>query len=120
MKAPVLSCAIILTLSLGALNAGYADSATWNVNPMNGDWNTAANWTPETVPNGPADVATFAASSITDLTFSVEMTEVAAIVFNPGASRFNITADPEPLSTGVTLTISGTGISNNSGVTQKL
>ena len=120
MKASIFPCAIVLTLALGALNAVYADSATWNLNPTNGDWNTAVNWTPETVPNGPADVATFASSSITDLTFSAETTEVAAIVFNPGASRFNITADPEPLSTGITLTISGTGITNNSGVTQKL
>jgi len=34
-----------------------------NLNPGSGDWNTAANWTPMTVPNGSADTATFALSS---------------------------------------------------------
>ncbi len=120
MKSPILSCAITLTLALIALNPVCADSATWNLNPTNGDWNTAANWTPATVPNGPTDVATFASSGITDLTFSSEMTEVAAIVINPGASSFNITADPAPVRNNVTLTISGAGITNNSGVTQNL
>jgi hypothetical protein len=27
-----------------------AGSATWNLNPTGGDWNTAANWTPATCP----------------------------------------------------------------------
>ena len=67
MKAPILSCAIILTLSLGALNAIYADSATWNLNPTTGQWNNAGNWTPATVPNGPNDVATFGVSSETNV-----------------------------------------------------
>ena len=46
MKSPIVSCAMVLTLSLGALSAVYADSATWNLNPISSDWNTAANWTP--------------------------------------------------------------------------
>jgi hypothetical protein len=33
-------------------------SATWKLNPGSGDWNTASNWMPATVPNGPSDVAT--------------------------------------------------------------
>ena len=65
MKSPILSCAIALTLSLGALSAVYADSATWNLNPTSGDWNTANNWTPATVPNGRDDVASFSTSAIT-------------------------------------------------------
>jgi len=105
---------------LPTLATVQAGSATWNLHPISNDWNTSANWTPATVPNGPTDVATFASSSITDVTFSSEMTEVAAIVFNPGASSFNITADPEPVRINVTLTISGGGITNNSGVTQNL
>ncbi len=120
MKSPILSFAIILTLSFGALNAVYADSATWSMTPISSDWNTAENWTPNTIPNGPNDVATFDPSSIADLTLSAETTEVTAIVFNPGASSFNITANPESTQTDVTLTISGTGIINNSGVTQNL
>src|SRR5262245_16269811 len=111
---------VFLILTSAFILDARAGSATWNLNPTTGDWNTAVNWTPATVPNGPTDVATFAGSSVTGLRFSAVMTEVAEIVFSPGASSFNITADPEPVSTGVTLTISGPGISNNSGVTQNL
>ncbi len=48
---------IILSLSL-VINA-YAGSATWNRHPENDDWNDPLNWTPNTVPNGPFDIATF-------------------------------------------------------------
>jgi autotransporter-associated beta strand protein len=48
------------------------------------------------------------------------MTEVAGIVFNPGANRFKISADSKLAQTSVFLTISGPGITNNSGVTQNL
>ena len=111
----LISCILILTTQLAR-----AGSATWNANPTSNDWNTAGNWTPNTVPNGPADVARFAGSSMTSLKFSAEMTEVAEIVFTPEASSFNITADFELAQTNVTLTISGRGLINNSGVTQTL
>jgi autotransporter-associated beta strand protein len=111
---------MVLTLSLCTLNTVYAGSATWSTKPASNDWNTAANWMPATVPNGPTDVATFAGSSITSLRFSAVMTEVAAIVFNPGANSFKITADSRLAQTDVTLSISGAGIANNSGVTQNL
>jgi hypothetical protein len=47
--------ASILPASLLLLSGpkGHAASATWNLNPAGDDWNTAANWTPATVPNGP-------------------------------------------------------------------
>jgi len=112
MKSTILSCAIIVTLSLAALDAIFADSATWNLNPTSGDWNTAANWMPNTVPNGPADIATFATSQRRAITPS-EPTEVNSIVFSPGGAMFTITSG-----VGAPLTISGTGIVNNSGVTQ--
>jgi len=90
----------------------YAGSAQWNLNPGSGDWNTADNWTPMTVPNGPADIATFALSNITNVSISAN-TEVNSIVFTPAASN------PHTIyALGPTLTISGTGITNNSGVTQ--
>ena len=69
----------------------HADSATWNLNPTSGDWNTAANWTPNTVPNGPDDIATFGVSNQTDITLSITATEVNELIFNPGASAFTIT-----------------------------
>ena len=53
----------------------YATSAQWDLDPISGDWNTAENWTPNGVPNGPADIATFGLSNTTDVSISAN-TEV--------------------------------------------
>jgi hypothetical protein len=91
----------------------YAISAQWDLDPISGDWNTADNWTPISVPNGPADVATFALSKNTDVSISAN-TEVNGITFTSAATNpYTITASP-----GLTLTISGVGVTNNSGITQ--
>src|SRR5205823_4512067 len=112
MESTILSCVIILTLALGALNTVYADSATWSTNPISNDWNTGENWTPNTVPDGPDDVATFGLSQQTKVFVSTD-TEVNELIFSAGASPFTINAavDQE-------LTISGIGITNDSGITQ--
>jgi hypothetical protein len=116
MKSPILSCAIVLTLALGALNAVYAGSATWSLNPTTGDWNTAANWTAQTVPNGTGDVATFGASNVTNLSINTTAVNVDRIIFSSGAAAFTTTIDS---SNGiVNLIITGSGIVNNSGVVQ--
>ena len=73
-------------LSLGAQRHSFAGSATWGTNPLNGDWNTAANWMPNTVPNGPGDVATFGTSDVTNLSINTTAVEVDMIVFNSGAA----------------------------------
>ena len=99
-------------LLLLSAQTSHAGSATWSLNAGNGDWNTATNWTPVTVPNGAADTAAFAFSNTTGVSISAN-TEVNGIVFNSGASAFTITASPT-----FTLTISGIGITNNSGITQ--
>src|ERR1700741_2153990 len=92
----------------------YADSAQWNLNPTSGDWNTAANWTPMTVPNGPGDMATFALSNTTNISISKD-TQVNGIIFTSAATNpYTVIASPE-----LTLTISGVGIKNNSGIAQK-
>jgi autotransporter-associated beta strand protein len=96
-------------LSLSNLLAG---SATWNVSPTNGNWNTASNWSPPTVPNSPADVAMFGISNTTAVSFSASV-EVNGIVYNPGASAFTISIVPSQV-----LTLSGVGITNNSGTVQ--
>src|SRR5262245_31772917 len=95
-----------------ALSDAFAGSATWNLNPGDGDWNKPTNWTPETVPNGPGDVATFDFSNSPSVSLS-ENTEVSSLVFSPGAATYLITARP-----GRALTISDTGITNNSGQLQ--
>jgi hypothetical protein len=52
--AAIRCCLILLVPSVT-----YAINAQWDLDPMSGDWNTAANWTANRVPNGPADIATF-------------------------------------------------------------
>jgi autotransporter-associated beta strand protein len=100
---------LILLLSVIA----RAGSATWDLNPGSGDWNTAANWTPMTVPNGSTDTATFALSNTTSVSISAN-TEVNGITFTAAATNpYTITASP-----GFTLTLTGAGITNNSGIAQ--
>ena len=96
-----------LTLAIHA----YAGSATWKSQPPTTPWNNTANWTPATVPNGPADTATFATSQRRTIT-PTEPTEINSIVFSPGGAIFTITSG-----VGAPLTISGTGIVNDSGLT---
>jgi autotransporter-associated beta strand protein len=105
-------------LLLLAITNAFAGSATWNLNPTDNEWGIASNWTPSTVPNGPNDTATFGVSNTTDidLSFSFE-DEVNGIVFSAGASPFTITVSSFT-SFDYIFTISGTGIINNSGITQ--
>jgi len=108
--------AICLVLSL---ESNYAGSATWDLNPTNGDWNTAANWTPATVPNGPSDTATFDVSNVTTIMLPVAVVtgiEVDSLVFDTGASAYTVIATGG--ASGSILTVSGSGIANNSGLTQ--
>src|SRR6059058_330412 len=101
-----------LLLLLSTAGSTFANSATWKTNPATSDWNHAANWMPHTVPNGATDTASFATSNTTNVFLSAN-TEVNGIIFNAGASAFTITVGPT-----LTLTVSGAGITNNSGVTQ--
>lgn len=104
----------MLLLLLSTASSTFADSATWKTNPGSGDWNTASNWTPPTIPNGPLDTAAFAFSNTTGVSVSgPNTTEVDGIVFNAGASAFTITVSPN-----VSLYFVGIGITNNSGITQ--
>jgi len=102
----------LLPLVCLALRTADAGSATWNLNPTSGDWNTAANWSPATVPNGPSDVATFAVSNTIALSLSAA-TEVGTTSYSAGASAFTTTVPGT-----VSLTLSDSGITNNSGVMQ--
>ena len=113
LNAPI-AAALRFSLIFLVSTVAYADSAQWNLNPTSGDWNTTTNWTPMTVPNGPADFATFALSNTTNISISKD-TEVNAIIFTSAATNpYTVIASPE-----LTLTISGVGIKNNSGIAQK-
>jgi autotransporter-associated beta strand protein len=117
MKSPMLSSAIVLTLLLGALRGVSADSVTWNLDPGSNDWNTAENWTPPTVPNGPSDTATFSVTSKSTVSLFNAQIEVASLIFDPAASDYTIVVAGDN-NLGA-LTISGGGILNNSGKLQK-
>src|SRR3954463_9113377 len=69
-----------------------AGSATWARNPISGDWNTAANWRPQRVPNATTDIATFGASNVTDVTNTDVIVNLGSLVFNPGAPSYTISA----------------------------
>jgi len=105
-------------LLLLSIQSGRAGSAAWKTTPAGGDWNTAGNWTAGGPPNGSADTATFASSNVTSVSDSLN-TEVNGIVFNAGASAFTIAVTTTP-TLQPTFTISGAGITNNSGVVQNI
>jgi autotransporter-associated beta strand protein len=110
MKISLWFSVLLMLLSASVTHAG---SATWNLNPTSGDWNTPTNWSPNTVPNGSNDIATFGLSNVTDISISVH-TEVNGIVFDNSASSFTMSTTPF----GSTLVFTGVGITNNSGAEQ--
>src|SRR6187200_1451397 len=114
MKTPLrhVSAIVSALILMLCVHASNGSSGTWKRNPRSGDWNTKTNWTPAHVPNGAADTATFALSNTTNVSISAD-TEINGITFTPAASAYTITA-----SLGLTLTLSGTGITNNSAATQ--
>jgi hypothetical protein len=67
------------------------------------------------VPSGTLDTATFAASNQTSVTLARGIT-LNGITFDPGASAYTITENPTAAT--VALTLSGSGITNNSGIAQ--
>ena len=109
---------LIVSLLILKSQLVLAGSATWDLNPTSNDWSTAANWTPDTVPNGPLDTATFDVSNVTGVSLMAN-TEVNSIVFDAGASPFVITVIGQG-TLASTLTISGAGLVNDSGITQQL
>jgi hypothetical protein len=111
---------VAMLLIFFASSLAFAGSGTWLSSPVSGDWNTPANWSSTTVPNGPADTATFGSSSISAVSISAD-TEVNGIVFTPHAqpTPFDITVTNSAFfNPPRTLTLSGAGITNNSGVIQ--
>src|SRR5438552_10005693 len=102
--------ALAAMMVLGFASGAVGGSAQWDSAPMSGDWNTAMNWTPDIVPNGASDVATFDSSNTTNVSVSSPV-QVNSIVFNSGASGFTLSGSPVTISAGIT---------NNSSNLQKL
>ena len=107
-------CILSPALLFGIISV-KAGSATWSTNPVSSEWNLAANWMPNTVPNGPGDTATFGSSNTVDLSLTGSI-ETNRIVFNSGASAFTVSSDPA--GTFSSLRVTGLGITNNSGTAQ--
>jgi autotransporter-associated beta strand protein len=107
--------ALLLLLSI---QPSHAASATWQTNPPTNDWHIANNWSPQTVPDGPSDTATFATSNTTAISIadtSDFLTELAGMTFNSGASAYTLT-----LAQDNALYIEGAGVINNSGLMQTI
>jgi autotransporter-associated beta strand protein len=105
---------LFLVVSVSVCRAG---SATWSSSPTNGSWRQAINWSPNTIPNGPTDVATFGASDLTKVKVSGTL-EVASIIFQPEAPAYQV-LEQEQYNPS-TLVLSGAGVINNSGMTQMI
>jgi hypothetical protein len=54
-RLPLALVYLCFVAAIGVSNSVRAGNATWDLDPGSGDWNTATNWTPTTVPNGSAD-----------------------------------------------------------------
>jgi autotransporter-associated beta strand protein len=107
MRAHLLTTTAAVAL-LAALPA-RAQDATWSTAPGSSNFNTAANWTPATVPTG---TAFFGASNTTSIAFQAfTTTSVGTLQFNPGAPAYSFTTE-NGFSTSISIT--GTGIVNNS------
>jgi autotransporter-associated beta strand protein len=107
MRAHLLTTTAAVAL-LAALPA-RAQDATWLTAPGSSNFNTAANWTPATVPTG---TASFGASNTTSIAFQAfTTTSVGTLQFNPGAPAYSFTTE-NGFSTSISIT--GTGIVNNS------
>ncbi len=109
----LLSAVLSITL-LSAFTAqpARAGSATWSAvhDGSLTDWTDVTNWTPATVPNGSSDIATFPENADTlTLPTVTSPIELNGMVFEPGCPSF-FTLEIDGL-----LTISGSGIIDNSG-----
>jgi outer membrane autotransporter protein len=99
------ACAVLLA------DPALSQNATWLATPGSNDFNTSSNWTPATVPSG---TAFFDATNRTSVTIGAPTT-IGDISFGALAPAYTITIDA-----AASLTLTGTGIANNSGQSQRL
>jgi hypothetical protein len=92
------------TAFVGADMPAAAQDATWLPSPPSNIFNSAANWTPATVPTG---TAFFGTSNTTTLVFSAGTTTVGGWTFNAGASAYSFA-----LGSGQILNFNGAGITS--------
>jgi autotransporter-associated beta strand protein len=116
LRPPFLAALLPILFLLLTIQSGRAHgSATWSSDGSENLWGDLADWTPQVIPNGPEDVATFATSSVTYVDFDIFndfSITVDSIHFVPGADAFTI-ADYS-----ASMFFEGAGVINDSGVTQ--
>jgi len=100
---------VFLFLATSFFLQARADTATWNVDPVDGNWNNTANWTPRILPA----TAIFGLSNQTDVFLSARTT-ITDLQFSPDASAYTITMPPNQ---GLIFD-GGSGIRNQSSVEQ--
>ncbi|WP_244485563.1 autotransporter outer membrane beta-barrel domain-containing protein [Bradyrhizobium tropiciagri] len=113
LRAGLLASVALLVTGLPAA----AQDATWSLNPTAGgpypgmlDFNSAANWTPATVPTG---TATFGVTNSSNVGFLEQNTSVGGWTFNAGASAY--TFNVGTYFGSQLLTFNGAGIVSNGG-----
>jgi autotransporter-associated beta strand protein len=110
-KTALTSFTFVFSLAWGLLTASSADAQTWTGSSSN-DFGTATNWNPATVPSH--SVATFASSSINQVSINQPSFSLLGFVFAAGAPSYTITI------TNNGVAFSGNGIVDNSGTIQNL
>ena len=109
-SAYIVHCIAAAVLVLTA-QISLAGSARWLLSPQDSAWENFTNWTAGGPPNGPSDTATFGPSSQTDVNILTSV-ELNSIVFTFDSDSFDFSI------LGGELTISGTGIRQDSSVLQ--
>jgi autotransporter-associated beta strand protein len=89
-----------------------AQAQTWLASPGSGDWNTAANWNPATVPNAQTADVVFGTSNTNAVSLSSGVA-VGSITFN-GTTAYTVDLN------GQLIVVHGAGITNSSGLTQHI
>jgi autotransporter-associated beta strand protein len=89
-----------------------ATAQTWLASPGSGDWNTAANWNPATVPNIQTAAVVFGTSTQNLVSLSGDVA-VGSLTFN-GATAYTVDLN------GQLMIVYGAGMTNSSGLTQHI
>src|SRR5688572_12481280 len=99
--------AIVLTLAF--IEPALAVDADWSATPGDGDFNNDANWVGGVEPDG---VASFGASTNTNLSFSTNTT-IGGITINSGTYTFGNGQELDFSGAGITISGGSAAITNN-------
>jgi autotransporter-associated beta strand protein len=89
-----------------------AMAQTWLASPGSGDWNTAANWNPATIPDSLAAAVVFGTSTQSAVSLSSNVA-IGSLTFN-GTTAYTVDLN------GQLMVVHGAGMTNNSGLTQHI